>query len=81
MLTFIVIVGDAFIRELDMSQLTLRLVQKSNDKDEKHVIAKLTGDTLSTLQRCLYTPTELSLRADNGAVSRSKSAYDSSPCR
>ncbi|KAI7968649.1 hypothetical protein EIK77_002242 [Talaromyces pinophilus] len=65
-------VGDAFIRELDMSQLTLRLVENSNDKDEKHVIAKLTGDTLSTLQRCLYTPTELSLRADNGAVSKVK---------
>uniref|UniRef100_A0A093XBE2 Uncharacterized protein PYUK71.03c n=1 Tax=Talaromyces marneffei PM1 TaxID=1077442 RepID=A0A093XBE2_TALMA len=56
----------------DMSQLTLRLVEKSNDRDQKHVIAKLTGDTLSTLQRCLYTPTELSLRADNGAVSKIK---------
>ncbi|EED19084.1 membrane bound C2 domain protein (vp115), putative [Talaromyces stipitatus ATCC 10500] len=65
-------VGDAFIRELDMSQITLRLVEKSSDKDEKHVIAKLTGDTLSTLQRCLYTPTELQLRAENGAISKIK---------
>lgn len=64
--------GDAFIRELDMSQLTLRLVEKSSEKDEKRVLAKLTGETLSTLQRCLYTPTELQLRADNGAISKIK---------
>lgn len=65
-------VGDAFIRELDMSQLTLRLVEKSGEKEDVHVIAQLTGDTLSTLQRCLYTPTELTLRTDNGAVSKIK---------
>lgn len=55
-----------------MSQLTLRLVEKSSDKEDKHVLAQLTGNTLSTLQRCLYTPTELVLRADNGAVSKIK---------
>jgi C2 domain len=55
-----------------MSQLTLRLVEGTSAKEEKHVIAQLTGETLSTLQRCLYTPTELVLRADNGAVSKIK---------
>jgi hypothetical protein len=72
-----------------MSQITLRLVEMSNDKDETHVIAKLTGQTLATLQRCLvgiqlllmsesanvvmqYTPTELTLRSDNGATSKIK---------
>ncbi|OKL63539.1 hypothetical protein UA08_01208 [Talaromyces atroroseus] len=65
-------VGDAFIRELDMSQITLRLVEGTSDKEEKHVLAQLTGDTLTTLQRCLHTPTELVLRSDNGAVSKIK---------
>lgn len=38
-----------------MSQITLRLVQRSNEKDEdeSHTIAKMTGPTLQTLQRCL----------------------------
>lgn len=47
------VVGDAFVRELEMSQITLRLVDKSSEKNETHVLAKLTGQTLTTLQRCL----------------------------
>ncbi|CRG83503.1 Tricalbin-1 [Talaromyces islandicus] len=62
--------GDAFVRELEASQITLRLVE--GDKDETRVLAKLTGPTLPTLQRCLYTPTELQLRSDNGAISKVK---------
>jgi Ca2+-dependent lipid-binding protein len=48
-------VGDAFVRELEFSKITLRLVEKSNTKDdnEEHTLAKLTGDTYSTLQRIL----------------------------
>ncbi len=48
--------GDVFIRELDVSQLTLRITAKSESKAEDkddHIIAKLTGDTLSTLKQCL----------------------------
>jgi hypothetical protein len=48
--------GDAIIRELDQSRITLRLIEQV-DHDGKgnddHVIAKLTGPTLPTLQRCL----------------------------
>lgn len=49
------VVGDAFIRELDSSQVTLRVVEKNDPRDdsEEHVVAKLTGDTLPTLQRIL----------------------------
>ncbi|OJJ48132.1 hypothetical protein ASPZODRAFT_62240 [Penicilliopsis zonata CBS 506.65] len=65
-------VGDAFIRELEFSKITLRLVEKNDGKDEgdDHTVAKLTGDTLPTLQRILYTPTELTLRSDSGEVSK-----------
>lgn len=58
------------MRELEASQITLRLVE--GDRDDTHVLAKLTGPTLPTLQRCLYTPTELQLRSDSGAISKVK---------
>ncbi|PYH90388.1 tricalbin [Aspergillus ellipticus CBS 707.79] len=65
-------VGDAFVRELEFSKITLRIIDKNNTKDESddHTVAKLTGDTLSTLQRILYTPTELILRSEQGEVSK-----------
>ncbi|GAB1213885.1 hypothetical protein ATERTT37_003038 [Aspergillus terreus] len=65
-------IGDAFVRELEFSKITLRLVEKSNTKDdnEEHTLAKLTGDTYSTLQRILYTPTELVLRGNEGELSK-----------
>ncbi|KAF9886442.1 hypothetical protein FE257_011474 [Aspergillus nanangensis] len=64
--------GDAFVRELEFSKITLRIVDKKDPKDDsnEHTIAKLTGDTYSTLQRILYTPTELVLRSEGGEVSR-----------
>jgi Ca2+-dependent lipid-binding protein len=66
--------GDAFVRELDMSKITMRLTEKADTKgineDEDHVIAKLQGQTLPTLQRCLYTPTELTLKSPDGASDR-----------
>ena len=49
--------GDAMIRELDVSKITLRLKEKPDkkggDDDSDHTIAKLSGSTLDTLQRCL----------------------------
>ena len=66
--------GDAFVRELDMSQMTLRLNEKTvKDQDEEEseeFIAQLKGQTLLTLQQCLYKPTELTLKSKNGALSK-----------
>ncbi|KAF2712701.1 tricalbin [Pleomassaria siparia CBS 279.74] len=61
--------GDAMVRELDFSKITLRLIEhvdKKGDGDDDHVIAKLTGSTLDTLKRCLNTPTQLTLKDDKG---------------
>jgi hypothetical protein len=43
------------VRELEFSKITLRLVDKNDAKDDsdEHTVAKLTGDTLPTLQRIL----------------------------
>jgi hypothetical protein len=57
------------IRELDFSKITLRLIEhvnKDGDGDEDDVIAKLTGNTIDTLKRCLYTPTQLILKDKHG---------------
>lgn len=57
------------VRELDFSKITLRLIEhinKDGDGDEDHVIAKLTGNTIDTLRRCLYTPTQLILKDKHG---------------
>lgn len=57
------------VRELDFSKITLRLIEhinKDGDGDEDHVIAKLTGNTVDTLRRCLYTPTQLILKDKHG---------------
>ncbi len=66
--------GDAFVRELDVSKITVRLVEKSENSgkemDADDIIAKLAGPTLTTLQQCLYKPTELTLKGSNGSVSK-----------
>lgn len=67
--------GDAFVRELDMSRITLRLAEKSDnkekgDEDDENVVAKLQGQTIATLQQCLYKPTELVLKGNDGATSK-----------
>ena len=52
------LVGDAFVRELGVSRITLRLVEKADSKSEEssdHAIAKLTGPTLQTLQHSLVS--------------------------
>lgn len=51
-----IVVGDTMIRELDFSKITLRIIEhvdKDGDGDDDHVIAKLTGNTIDTLRRCL----------------------------
>ena len=50
------VAGDAIVRELDMSKITLRLmehVDREGKGSENHVIAKLSGPTLAILQRSL----------------------------
>ena len=50
--------GNAMVRELDLSRITLRLVEKQDKRgegEEEHVEAKLTGDTLQVLQKCLVS--------------------------
>lgn len=66
--------GDAMIRELDLSKITLRLVEaldnKGEDDHEKHIKAKLTGNTLDVLRRCLYQNTQLILKDNQGRDSK-----------
>jgi hypothetical protein len=65
--------GDAMVREIDMSRITLRLVDKpdkSGKQDEDDIVAKLTGPTLTTLQQCLNKPTELTLKSNGGALNK-----------
>ncbi|KAF2010633.1 tricalbin [Aaosphaeria arxii CBS 175.79] len=62
-------VGDAMVRELDFSKITIRLIEhidKKGEGDEDEIIAKLTGNTLDTLRKCLYTPTTLILKDSQG---------------
>lgn len=61
-------IGDAIVREIDFSKITLRLIEhvdKKGEGDENSIIAKLTGPTLDVLRRCLYTPTQLTLKDDH----------------
>ena len=64
--------GDAMVRELDLSRMTLRLVSEVDQKgedDEDDIKAKVTGPTLNTLKQCLYTPTQISLKDSQGRTS------------
>lgn len=54
-----IVAGEAFVRELDVSKITLRIKEKQDKKGDEHndhTIAKLVGGTLDTLQRCLVRP-------------------------
>lgn len=65
--------GDAFVRELEFSRITLRLVEKvekDGDEDGDHVVATLQGQTLQVLSNCLYKPTELTLKGKDGSVNK-----------
>ena len=55
------IVGEAIVRELDVSKITLRLIEhidKKGEGNENSIIAKLTGSTHDVLKRSLvrYLP-------------------------
>ncbi|KAI9053494.1 hypothetical protein LZ554_002449 [Drepanopeziza brunnea f. sp. 'monogermtubi'] len=64
-------IGDCFVRELDLSKITLRIREKGEvkgdaKKDSEDIIAKLTGNTLDTLKQCLNNPTVLKLKDNQG---------------
>lgn len=61
------------MRELDFSRITLRLMEHADKKgegEEDHVLGKLQGPTLDVLKRCLYNPTQLTLRDKDGHESK-----------
>ncbi|KAG8627318.1 hypothetical protein KVT40_004801 [Elsinoe batatas] len=65
--------GDCMVRELDLSKITLRLVDeidKKGEGDDDVIKAKLTGDTLTVLRQALYTPTQLTLKDKHGRESK-----------
>ena len=65
--------GDAMVRELDLSRMTMRLVSQIDNKgenDEDEIKAKITGPTLDTLKRALYTPTQVALKDNHGRESK-----------
>ncbi|PNS15635.1 hypothetical protein CAC42_4087 [Sphaceloma murrayae] len=65
--------GDCMVRELDLSKITLRLVEevdKKGEGDTDYIKAKLTGDTLTVLRQALYTPTQLILKDKSGRESK-----------
>ena len=61
--------GDATIRELDASRITLRIcehVEKDGSGSERNVLTKLSGPTLQVLQRCLVGVDHRQRSAANG---------------
>ena len=59
------------VRELDFSKITLRLIEhidKKGEGNESHVLAKLAGNTLETLTRCLVREAVLQSSRANLAV-------------
>ncbi|RPB03096.1 tricalbin [Choiromyces venosus 120613-1] len=66
-------IGDAFVRELEFSKVTLRLREHGKGGDqEDEILGKLPGSTLETVKQCLNNPTLLSLRGRDGEVSKVK---------
>ena len=50
------------VREIDVSEITLRLREKSDDKGDKkdeNILAKIKGNTLDGLKSALVSTTEL----------------------
>ncbi|WPH00738.1 Hypothetical protein R9X50_00356800 [Acrodontium crateriforme] len=66
--------GDAMVRELDLSRITLRLVseinRKGSDDESDSIRAKIVGSTMETLKRALYKPTQISLKDQHGHDSK-----------
>ncbi|KAI9843664.1 MAG: hypothetical protein M1838_002503, partial [Thelocarpon superellum] len=67
--------GDTFVREMDVSQITLQLrdtVDRKGDEKQVRTLARLSGDTLGTLKQCLDKPTVLTLHDSEGGTSTIK---------
>ena len=66
--------GDAFVRELDFSRITVRLVGKKDDSgkgtDDDHILAQLQGNTMQVLQQCLYKESELTLTGYKAGINK-----------
>lgn len=63
--------GDAMVRELDLSRITLRLVSDKDIKseDDNDIKTKLSGPLIDTLKRSLYTPTVITMKDEHGHAS------------
>ncbi|KAK4164216.1 C2 domain-containing protein [Cladorrhinum sp. PSN259] len=64
-------IGDCFIRELEFSKLTIKVIEKggeNKEKEKERVLARLTGNTLDTLKQCLNNPTVLKMKDDENNV-------------
>lgn len=64
-------IGDAVVRELEFSRVTLRLT-KDKDGDEDDIVCKLVGNTMDTLKQALNNPTVLTLAGEDGEISKVK---------
>ena len=52
------VVGDAMVREMEFSKITLQITGEADQKGEgkeSRVKAKLVGNTVETLRRCLVS--------------------------
>ncbi|KAI0523732.1 C2 domain-containing protein [Xylaria bambusicola] len=69
-------IGDCFIRELEFSNITLRVCEKrekpGEERDEDHTVARLAGNTLETLKQCLNNPTVLRLKDEENRTATIK---------
>ncbi|OLL23513.1 hypothetical protein NEOLI_001252 [Neolecta irregularis DAH-3] len=59
-------VGDGFVRELDLSLIRMRLMDKDTNSDDD-VIAKIQGSTHTILKQALNNPTDITLRGNDGS--------------
>lgn len=63
--------GDAMVRELDLSRITLRLANDEDAKDDD-IKARVAAPTIDTLKRCLYTPQLIPIKDEHGHESKIK---------
>ena len=64
--------GDGFVRELDFSQITLRLREKPFTYNEENIISTATGNTIDILKACYNQPNEFTLKGKDGVSSTIK---------
>lgn len=61
--------GDAFVRELDFSQIRLRIQESHAGHEDDENLGEAAEATLNLLRRAFHTPTTIGLRDKNGQVS------------